>query len=416
MIMAINSIRGSKSIKGKTVLLRVDYNVPIAHVKKGKPVITDDYKMVSSLKTIRYLSRYSCPIILVSHLGDPQKEMGAKDRFSLAPIALRLERLLGRRVIFVPDCQGKAAREAVSGMKGGDVALLENLRYYAGEEENDKAFAKELSLVAKSVSRPRSLLKKITGSHEAVYVNDAFSVCHRNHASVSAIKDFLPSFAGLLLESEVESLEKALRPKKPAVAVMGGAKISTKIRIIKHLEKSYDTILIGGAMANNFFKVRGFEIGKSLVSEEDVSLAKSLKSKKLILPVDVITNSRMDGKGTTKVRRLKDIKKRDVILDIGPETIKLFAGYIKSAESVIWNGPMGKFEDPKFRQGTMSVARLVGTVSTGKAFGVAGGGETVEAIRMSKMMDYVDWVSTAGGAMLSYLGGEKMPGLAGIIK
>nr|MCU0680433.1 phosphoglycerate kinase [Planctomycetota bacterium] len=250
-----------------------------------------------------------------------------------------------------------------------------------------------------------------------LYVNDAFAVCHREQASVGAIKKFLPAYAGLLLTQEVESLNKVLKPKKPLVSIIGGSKISTKAPLVKKLYAQSNHLLIGGALANNFFLACGYEVGKSLIDKDSIAFAKkyfskSKRDKKIILPIDVVV--RNDKKKVT-VKKLTAIAKNDMILDIGPESISLFAIYIKKAQTLAWNGPMGKFEEDSFKHGTLAVARLIATRSTGHAFGVVGGGETVEVLKMSKMFEYVDWVSTGGGAMLSYLGGEKMPGLKGIV-
>jgi phosphoglycerate kinase len=298
-------------------------------------------------------------------------------------------------------------------MKPGEVAFLENLRFNKGEQSNDLKWAKNLASLAD------------------VYVNNAFAVCHRADASVSAIKKFLPSFAGLLLEQEIVNLNKILRPKKPLVVLIGGAKIETKTTLIKNLFKSASQILVGGALANNFLAASGYEIGTSMTDKESVKVAKNLLRKnrllffnrsKIILPVDVITstnlkkNLQIGAQNVIQIRKPGEIKKGEYICDIGPETIGLFAKYLKKAQTIIWNGPMGLFEIPNFRQGTIIMARLIASRASGKAYGVIGGGETIEALNLSKMAEYMDWVSTGGGAMLSYLGGEKLPGLKGIVK
>ncbi len=405
--MKIKSIRAVKKIAGKKVFLRADFNIPL---KNGK--VEDDFKIAASLPTIRFLLRYKCRVIIGTHLGRPLKQAGKKTgrqenkkEYSTKPIARRLGELLGRKVKFIDDCVGPKVREAASGMKEGEILMLENLRFYKEEKENDKEFARELASLAD------------------IYVNNAFAVSHRAHASVSAIKKYKPAYAGLLLENEVLSLKKILTPRKPLVVVIGGAKIKTKLPMLKKIRRNAGKVLVGGALANNFLSALGYEVGRSLVDEENIKLAKKIYSKykflgnkKIILPLDVVVSKRKDGGGKVSVKDIDKVNKSDVILDIGPRTIKLFSAFIKEARTIAWNGPMGKFESDHFRHGTLSIARVIAARSTGTAFGVVGGGETVEALKMTKMMDYVDWVSTGGGAMLAFLGGEKMPGLKGIAR
>jgi phosphoglycerate kinase len=398
--MTIESIRSVKSIKkiaGKKVLLRADFNVPL---KDGK--IKDDYKIMAEMPTIRFLIRYKCKVIIATHLGRPD---GRDNVYSVKPIAKRLSELLGKNVKFVGDSIGLEAGTEISKMDKGDVILLENLRFYKEEKKNNKKFAKELVYPAD------------------IYVNDAFGASHREHASVCAIKKYKPSYAGLLLEKEIINLKKILRPKKPLVAVIGGAKIETKLPLLKKIRGTANQILVGGALANNFLYALKYEVGRSLMDKKSMALTKKIISmykmigiKKFILPVDVVVGSRKDGAGKAAVKKVDKVSNNDIIFDIGPETIKLYSKYIKGAKTIAWNGPMGKFESERFRHGTLSIARVIASRSSGKAYGVVGGGETIEALRMTKMLDYVDWVSTGGGAMLSFLGGEKMPGLEGIIK
>lgn len=390
--MKIQSLNSVKNLSGKKILLRVDFNVPL---EAGK--IKDDYKIVSGLDTIRTLSDKGASLIILTHLGDPGGKIKAD--LSTAPLAARLKKLLQKPVKFVADISGPlAVKEAVK-MRPGEIIFLENVRFAAGELKNDKKFAKSLAALAD------------------IYVNDAFAVSHRAQASVSAIKSFLPSYAGLLLEKEIKALQRALKPKKPLVAVMGGAKISTKAPIIKNIYPAANKILLGGGLANSFLKYHGYEIGRSLYDQESLKVIKRLmvgkaKDKKIILPVDVVVKI---STGKVKAKAVGDVGKQDIILDIGPKTVELYAGLIKSAKTIIWNGPMGKFEEARFRSGTISVARVIASHSSGRAYGLAGGGETVEALKLSGMMEYVDWVSTAGGAMLAYLSKDKMPGLTKII-
>jgi 3-phosphoglycerate kinase len=393
----IKSLRQVKNLTGKRALLRVDYNVPIEKDSgaAGTARIKDDYKVVAGLPTIRFLLRHKCKVIIITHLGRPLKN---QKYFSVKPIADRLSELLGKKVKFVDDCAGLKAGTEVSKMRRGEILMLENLRFSYDEENNDLGFAKKLAKLAD------------------IYVNDAFAASHRAHASVSAIKNYLPSYAGLLLENEIVNLNKILRPQSPLIAIIGGAKMETKTPLIKKLLKKSSRILIGGALANNFLAAHKIEVGKSLCDKKSIALAKQFLNKKIILPIDVIVGTKKDGRGEAKVKNVYQVKKNEIILDIGPETIKLYSRFIKKAKTIIWNGPMGMYESEHFKYGTLSIARAVASRSSGAAFGVVGGGETIEALKMTKMLNYVDWVSTGGGAMLAYLSGGKMPGLVGIVK
>ncbi|MFA5359628.1 MAG: phosphoglycerate kinase [Patescibacteria group bacterium] len=383
--MKIKSIRNIKKLAGKIVLLRADLNVPI---KNGR--IKSDYKIVATLPTIRYLLRHNSKIVVTTHVDKDNKA---------EPIAKRLAQLLDKRILFVNDCVGDKVALAVKKMENKDIIFLENLRFNPGEEKNDKKFAKALA------------------GYADIYVNDSFGVNHRNHASLAAIKKYLPVFAGLLLEKEILNLNKILEPKQPLISIIGGAKIETKISLIKKLAKKSYRVLIGGALANNFISAHGFKIGKSMADKSSIKIASELakKYKNIVLPVDVITAKKINSKNI-EVKPVNQVKKDDIILDIGPRTIKLFVNFIRHANTIIWNGPMGYFENEHFKHGTLSIARFVAARSTGQAFGAVGGGETIEALKMTKMEDYIDWVSTGGGAMLTYLGGEPMPGLKGIVK
>jgi len=396
-VTKIKSIRQAAiRITGKKVLVRVDFNVPI---KDGR--VADDYKIAACLPTIRFLSRYKCKVILASHLGRPLGKRVVK--MSLEPVAKKLEKILGKEVGFIKDSTGLAVGTAVARMKPGEIILLENLRFHDGETENSLKFAKELAQLAD------------------IYVNDALAVSHRRHASVDRIKKYLPSYAGLLLEKEVENLSKILRPKKPLVIIIGGAKAATKIGLIKNLYRKADKILVGGAAANNFLKAKNFEIGKSLIDKKSLALVRSILrkesvgAKKIILPVDTVVGTSLVGENkSAQVKGPVQIGKSDVILDIGPQTIRLFNGYIRRAETIVWNGPLGMFEDNKFKSGTLAMALAVGKRSAKGAFSLVGGGETIEALVKVKMLDQINWVSTGGGAMLTFLAGGKMPGLEGI--
>jgi len=383
--MKIRTIRNVKNLAGKRVLLRVDLNVPI---EGGR--IKDDYKIVAVLPTVRYLLRHNAKIIIATHLDNGN---------TAEPVAKRLGRLLGKKILFISECVGQRVKQAAVKMIPKDVIFLENLRFNNGEEKNDKKFAKALAGLAE------------------IYVNDAFGVNHRNHASLAAIKKYLPAYAGLLLEKEVINLSKVLSPTKPLVAIIGGAKIQTKINLINNLAKRSERILIGGALANNFIAAHGFKIGKSLADKSSIRLAAALakKHKNIILPVDVLVAKKINS-ANFQVKPVNQVKADEVILDIGPRTVKLFVSFIKKAKTIIWNGPMGYFENEHFKHGTLAIARVVAARSTGQAFGVVGGGETIEALKLTKMEHYIDWISTGGGAMLAFLAGEPMPGLKGIVK
>lgn len=390
--MKIKSIRQAKKIRGKRALLRVDFNVP---VKDGQ--IKDDYKIVATLPTIRFLLRYRCKIIIITHLGQPEGKEGKK--YTLLPVAEHLSKLLGMKVKFVDDCLGLKVGTVVGRMKEGEIIILENLRFRKEEEKNDKKFARQLANLAD------------------IYINDAFAVSHRKHASLSVIKKYLPSYAGLLLAKEIENLDKIVDPTQPLVAIIGGSKIGTKIFFIKNITKKSFKVLIGGALANNFFVACGLETGRSLVDKKSIELVKKLrKAKNIISPVDVVVSGKKGGRDFVEVKNIYKVGRREMILDIGPKTIKLYSDFIKKARTIIWNGPLGRFEESHFKHGTLSIARAIAARSRGRAFGVVGGGETVDALKMTGMENYVDWVSTGGGATLAYLSGQKMPGLNKIVK
>lgn len=414
--MRIKSIKKHiKQIQGKVVLLRVDFNVPLS---KGK--IIDDQKIIASLPTIRFLQRYKCKIIIATHLGRPGGKVTADN--SAQVLVKKLGQLLGGKtqrknktklkkfnnIKFIDNLNKNEVEKEVDEMEEGEILFLENLRFNVGEKKNSKIFAKKLAGLAD------------------IYVNDAFSVSHRSHASVDAIKKYIPSFAGMLLEKEIVNLNKIFNAKKPLVLVVGGAKIRTKINLILKYKNKAHKILIGGALANNFLNVLGLETGKSLIDQDSLKIAKkvvgssfsgnnTLKSK-IVLPVDVITTDKKTKKGNMKHRSVNEVTKSDIIVDIGPKTIKLFSEHIKGANTIIWNGPLGKFEEKRFSHGTATIATIIGARSTGHAFGVAGGGETIEALKQAKMIDYMDWISTGGGAMLVFLERGKMPGLSDIVK
>ncbi|MEK7516566.1 MAG: phosphoglycerate kinase [Patescibacteria group bacterium] len=399
--MHLRSIRDVKSWKGKRVFLRVDFNVPIV---RGKVAPGGDWRIERALPTIGYLTHHGARVILGTHLGRPGGR--ARAALRLDPIAKRLGTLLGGgRVKKLPECVGRKVAQAVAKMRNGELVLLENLRFHSGEDTDDPKFAKELATLAD------------------VYVNDAFAVSHREAASVVAITKELPSYAGLLLEEEVAVLSRVTtRAKKPLVALLGGAKISTKIGTIQNLARKAGTVLLGGAITNTIFAARGYGVGASLISKEDFALAKKLRSsKKLELPVDAVIG---DPKHPERTARVVEIRatphevcpKKFAIFDIGPRTVALYAGFLKRAQTIVWNGPLGWFEVRSGSHATRALARLIAARSSGRAFGVVGGGETIQALHETHMAHFVDHVSTGGGAMLEFLAGKTLPGIKPLIK
>jgi phosphoglycerate kinase len=377
--------------KNKRVLVRVDFNVPL---KDGK--VTDDTRIRASLPTITYLRDGGAAVILCSHLGRPKG--GPDPKYSLAPAATRLATLLGVPVPLVPDCVGPVAEKAVAELKPGHVVLLENVRFHPEEEKNDPAFAKQMAALAD------------------LYVNDAFGSAHRAHASTEGVAKYLPAVAGFLMEKEIEYLGQAVNnPKHPYVALLGGAKISDKIGVIENLLSKADKVLIGGGMANTFFKAQGIAVGDSLVEDASLDTAKSLLAKagdKLILPVDAVLGDKFEAGAQSKMINVKDgVPAGWRILDIGPQTVAAFSRALKGAALVVWNGPMGVFEFPAFAAGTNAVARLV---AESGATTVIGGGESVAAVEQAGLAGKMSHISTGGGASLEMLEGKLLPGLAAL--
>jgi phosphoglycerate kinase len=377
-------------VKGKRVLVRVDFNVP---VKEG--VVGDDTRIRAALPTLNYLLENGAALILCSHLGRPKGE--AKPEFSLRPVAEYLGKLLGKPVAFAEDCIGPKAEEAAKALKPGDVLLLENTRFHAGETKNDPEIAKQLASLAD------------------VYVNDAFGSAHRAHSSTAGIAQFLPAVAGFLLEKEIKYLGQAVAdPEKPFVAILGGAKISDKIGVIKNLLTKADSILIGGGMANTFFKAEGYPVGDSLVEDEALDTAKEILAQagtKFRLPVDVVIADKFEADAAQKVMATGPIPDGWRILDIGPETVAHFAKIIGEAKTVVWNGPMGVFEFPAFAKGTFAIAQAA---AESEAVTIVGGGESVAAVKQSGLADKITHISTGGGASLEMLEGLTLPGVAAL--
>lgn len=374
--------------------MRVDFNVPLAKDKKGKIAVEDNAKIKAVLPTIKDLRSKGARLVLMSHLGRPGGKV--KKDLRMEPLAAELKKLLPKAkkdIGYLPSWNFESIKEVVSLMKDGEVLLLENLRFKKEEEQNSAKFARELAGLGR------------------VYINDAFASSHRKHASIVAITKYLPAYAGLLLQKEIEALERVVKkPTKPLVVLMGGFKMSTKIGVIKNLSQKADYILLGGALANVFFKAQKLEIGKSLYEEKEVKNAKRLlKNKKIVLPVDVVVSS--SKKGKPAVKKPEEVAKNEMILDIGPETINKYAMIIHRANTIVWNGPLGYYEAKPFSHASVALGRLAASRSSGRAFGVAGGGETLEVVKLTLMGKFFDHLSTAGGAMLMYLEGRSLPGL-----
>ena len=376
--------------RGKKVLIRVDFNVPI---KDGD--VGDDTRIRAALPTLKYLFEQDAALILTSHLGRPKGE--TKPEFSLAPVAKYLGDLVQAPVKFANDCLGEVAQTAASALEAGEILLLENTRFHAGEKKNDPAMAKELASLAD------------------VFVNDAFGTAHRAHASNVGVAEHLPAVAGFLLEKELKYLGEAIaNAEKPFVAILGGAKVSDKIGVITNLLEKTDQILIGGGMANTFFKAQGFEMADSLVEADAIETAKELLTKssgKLQLPVDVVIADDFTEQAQSKVVPIGDVPAGWRILDVGPATVAAYADILKSAKTIVWNGPMGVFEFPEFAKGTLGVAAAV---AASDAVSIIGGGDSVAAIKEAGLGDKVSHISTGGGASLEMLEGKILPGLAAL--
>ena len=377
-------------LKGKRVLVRVDFNVPLDKERR----ITDDARIQGALPTLRYALDQGARLIIASHLGRPKGRPVTE--FSLSPVAERLETHLERRVTMAADCIGPQVASMVNGMTEGDVLLLENLRFHAGEEKNDPDFAESLAALCD------------------VYVNDAFAVCHRAHASVTAITRYAPaSVAGLLLRKELDYFEKAMSdPRRPLVAVVGGAKVSSKLAALEKMLEKVDRIIIGGAMANTFLKKKGIDVAKSLV-EDDMLDASGVvmetcaqKGIELCLPVDVAVGEKFDPEAEMRIVPVNGIPPGWLALDIGPASSRRYAEALKDAGTVVWNGPMGAFEMERFSRGTMELAECIAGL---KALTIVGGGDTDAAVHQAGVTDRIGYISTGGGAFLALLEGKRLP-------
>jgi phosphoglycerate kinase len=375
------------NVSGKTVLVRVDFNVPLDGL-----IITDDTRIKAALPTINYLLEKQAAVILASHLGRPGGKFN-KD-LSLAPVAEYLRKILGTNVVFVNDCFGPEAIKAASDLSTGDILMLENTRFYPGEKKNDPVMGKKLASLAD------------------IFINDAFGTAHRAHASNVGVADFLPSAAGLLLEKEIIYLGNAIsKPERPFTAILGGAKVSGKIAVIENLIDKVDWILIGGGMANTFFAAQGFKLGDSLVEEDSIGIAEEILSKagdKLLLPDDVIIADRFEASAEYKEIQMNNVPDRWRIMDLGKNTLHEFGKIIKLSKTIVWNGPMGVFEFPAFAEGTYQLAKLI---ADSDAVSIIGGGDSASAIAKAGLSDQITHISTGGGASLQMLEGKPLPGL-----
>ncbi|MCT4618493.1 MAG: phosphoglycerate kinase [Marinisporobacter sp.] len=383
-------------VKGKKVLARCDFNVPMDENKN----ITDDIRIRAALPTIKYLVEQGAKVVLMSHLGRPKGEPNQK--YSLEPVAKRLAELLGKEVIFAADDEvvGESAKKAVSEMKDGEVVLLQNVRFRKEETKNNPEFAKELANLGE------------------VFVNDAFGTAHRAHASTAGVAEHLPCVSGYLIQKEIDVIGKALtNAEKPFVAILGGAKVSDKIGVINNLLEKVDTLIIGGGMAYTFLKAKGLEIGKSLLEEDKVELAKELMQKaqdkdvNLLLPVDVVVAKEFKADAEHETVKVENISVDVMGLDTGKESIKIFSKAIKDAKTVVWNGPMGVFEMPAFALGTKGVAEAM-AMSEGTT--IIGGGDSAAAAEQLGFADQMSHISTGGGASLEFLEGKELPGIVAI--
>ena len=378
-------------LKDKKVLVRCDFNVPMDENKK----ITDNTRIVAAIPTIKYLLENNCAIILCSHLGRPKGEF--KPEYSLAPVAEELAKLLGKEVIMAKDVIGEDAKQKAANLKQGQIMLLENVRFHKEETDNSPEFAKELASMAQ------------------IYVNDAFGTAHRAHSSTAGVAAYLPAVSGFLIEKELKFLGNAINnPQRPFVAILGGAKVSDKIKVIENLLEKVDSIIIGGGMTYTFLKAMGYEIGNSICELDRIDIAKETiekaekKGVKLLFPIDTVCGKEFSNEAETIVVDSKEIPKGWQGLDIGPKAIEEFTQVLKNAKTVIWNGPLGVFEFEKFAKGTNAIAKVLSEIN---AITIVGGGDSVAAVEKGGFSDKITHISTGGGATLEYLEGKELPGI-----
>jgi phosphoglycerate kinase len=389
----------SEKVQGKRVLVRVDLNVPM---KNGK--VTDATRIERAAPTLKELADKGAKVIVLSHFGRPDGKRVPE--MSLKPLVEPLAKALGKPVAFADDCVGPEAEAAVKALKPGDVLLLENLRFHKEEEKNDKGFVDQLAALGD------------------IYVNDAFSAAHRAHASTEGVAHRLPALAGRLMQAELEALAKALgHPKKPVVAIVGGAKVSTKLDLLGNLVGKVDKLIIGGGMANTFLLAQGISVGKSLAEKDSAATALGILDKAkaakcdVLLPVDAVVAARFEANAPHEVVEVHDCPDDKMILDVGPKSVAVYEEHVKGCATLVWNGPLGAFELKPFDDGTVALARTVADLTTaGSLLSVAGGGDTVAALAAAGVEDKFSYVSTAGGAFLEWMEGKTLPGVAALIR
>jgi phosphoglycerate kinase len=384
-------------VKGKTALVRVDFNVPMADGK-----VSDDTRLKAALPTIRALSWKGAKVVLLAHFDRPKGKRVPE--MSLKPVVAPLAKLWGQPVAFADDCVGPAAAAAIRDLPAGGVILLENTRYHAGEEKNDPALAKEIAALGD------------------IYVNDAFSAAHRAHVTTEGIAHLLPAYAGLAMEKELDALEAALgKPKRPVLGIVGGSKVSTKLDLLKNLVGKLDKLAIGGGMANTFLFAQGHDIGVSYAEKDMADTAREIIAEagksncELLLPIDIVVAEVMQPGAASRVRGLGQVDEHERILDAGPETVARLTKAMDTSATLIWNGPLGVFEMPPFDKGTVAAAKHAGALAkSGKIIAVAGGGDTVAALNHAGVTGQFTFISTAGGAFLEWMEGKELPGVAAL--
>jgi len=399
--MDFRTLDQAGDLAGKTALVRVDFNVPMAEAG-GRRCVSDDTRLRAALPTIHKLQAAGAKVVLLSHFDRPKGRR--VPGMSLEPLVQPLSKLLGPPVAFAEDCVGPVAEAAVAALRPGDVLLLENLRYHAGEEKNDPVFAQQLAALGD------------------LYVDDAFSAAHRAHASTEGVARLLPAYAGESMRTELDALDRALgRPERPVMAIVGGSKVSTKLDLLRHLVTRLDKLAIGGGMANTFLYAQGYDVGASYCEKDLAETAREIiriagrNSCKLFLPLDIVVAEKLAPGAAARVRGLGEVDEDERILDAGPETIERLCRAISNSRTLIWNGPLGVFEIPPFDKGTVEAARHAAEqVKAGKLVAVAGGGDTVAALNAAGVVQDFTFVSTAGGAFLEWMEGKTLPGVAAL--
>ncbi|MDB5458551.1 MAG: pgk [Caulobacteraceae bacterium] len=400
--MAFRTLDQAVDLKGKTALVRVDFNVPMSEGENGCRTVSDDTRLRSALPTIRKLQAAGAKVVLLAHFDRPKGKRVPS--MSLKPVVRPLAELLGQPVAFADDCVGPAAQAAVAALQPGGVLLLENLRYHAGEEKNDPEFAAQLAALGD------------------LYVNDAFSAAHRAHASTEGVARLLPAYAGEAMRRELDALDKALgHPERPVMGIVGGSKVSTKLELLRHLVTKLDKLAIGGGMANTFLYAQGHDVGASYCEKELAETARDIirlagqNNCKLFLPLDIVVAEKLAPGAAARVRGLGEVDEDERILDAGPETVERLCRAISNSKTLVWNGPLGVFEIPPFDKGTVAAARHAANLAkSGKLVAVAGGGDTVAALNAAGVTGDFTFVSTAGGAFLEWMEGKTLPGVAAL--